>query len=56
VLGVNCGEHKGVDLVELAERLGRDRDLYSDPPQLARCSRCGSPSKLYLLGYRGPVK
>jgi hypothetical protein len=52
----NCGESKNVDLAELAERLGRDRDLYGDAPSLARCLRCVSPSKLYVLDYRGPVK
>ena len=54
--GASCGEHKGVGLTELAGRLGRDRDLYGDPPPLARCPRCGSPSRLYVLGYRGSVK
>lgn len=51
-----CGEHKGVDLADLAERLGRDRDLYDDPPPLARCPRCASPSRLFILGYRGLVR
>lgn len=54
--GANCGEHRDVDLAELAGRLGRDRNLYGDPPSLARCPRCGSPSRLYVLGYRGPVR
>lgn len=55
-IGANCGEHRGVDLAKLASRLGRDRDLYDDPPLLAGCPRCGAPSRLYVLGYRGLVR